>query len=57
MIKAIISLLENEKLATELGNNAKEEVVKNYEINKVLQFRADKYNIILGNSNINEITK
>ena len=57
LIKAIISLLENEKLAIELGNNAKEEVLRNYEINNVLKFRANKYNNILGNSDINEITK
>lgn len=56
LIKAIIDLLENKKLAIELGKNAQKEVVKNHDINNVQKVRAKKYDIILGNIDINEIS-
>ena len=57
LIQAIINLLENEKLAIELGKKAQKQIIENYDINNVLKYRAAKYNTILGNSNTNEITK
>ena len=57
LIKEIIDLLENQKLAIQLGKNAQKQVIKNYDIKNVLEYRANKYDIILGNSNVNEITK
>ena len=51
LIKEIIDLLENEELAIELGKNAKELVIKNHDIKNVFKFRANKYDIILGNNN------
>lgn len=51
LIKEIIDLLENEELAIQLGKNAQKEVIKNYDIKNVLKYRANKYDIIFGNSN------